>query len=103
MTLKHLEILQQKACQSVCRYKISALGINKKGEVVGVSSNKPRFNRHHGGLHAEAELIRKYGSKIKTIIICRVNQNGGLLPIKPCVACDKLSKKMGIKIVSIDY
>lgn len=96
------DIAIKKASKSVCRYKVSAIGLNKKGDIVGNVSNMPRFAKFNGGLHAEASLIGRYGSKIKTIIICRVNKTGGLLPIKPCDNCQKLADKFGIKIISIE-
>jgi tRNA(Arg) A34 adenosine deaminase TadA len=99
MTIMDMAI--RKAKQSKCRYKISAIGLNYKGEVVGSAVNKPRFDRQHGGLHAETNLIRRYGSRLKTIIICRVGDAGDLLAIDPCKNCQKVADKMGIKIVSI--
>lgn len=99
MTL--LNIAQSKAKQSSCRYKIAAIGINKKGEVIGSAINKPRFDRRFGGLHAEVNLIRQYQRKLKTIVICRVGNSGNLLPIDPCENCLELAEKLGIKIISI--
>ena len=54
------------------------------------------------GLHAEMALMKKYGARIKTIIICRVGNSGNLLPIDPCSACAELAGKLGITIVSIE-
>jgi cytidine deaminase len=99
MTL--LDMAMSKAKQSTCRYKIAAIGINKKGEVIGSSINKPRFDRLYGGLHAEVSLIRQYKRKLKTIVICRVGNSGRLLPIDPCIKCRKLAEKFDIKIASI--
>jgi len=90
----------RRASKSICRYKVSAIGLNKKGEIIGSSVNTIRFNRLNGGIHAEASLIGRYGSQLKTIIICRVNKTGGVLPIEPCDNCQKLANKFGIKIVS---
>lgn len=91
----------KKAVKSVCKYKISAIGFNHKGEIIGSVVNQPRFSKPNGGWHAEALLIGRYGSNLKTIIICRVNKNGGLCPISPCKNCQKLADKYGIKITSI--
>jgi len=92
----------KKANKSICKFKISAIGFNNKGEVIGSYTNKPRFSRYGGGIHAEAALIKRYGKKLKTILICRVNGNSGLLPISPCDNCQKLAKKFNIKIVSVE-
>jgi cytidine deaminase len=91
----------KKANQSVCKFKVSAIGFNNKGEMIGSITNAPRFSRYGGGLHAEALLIKRYGKKLKTILICRVNSNGKLLPIDPCLNCQKLAIKFGIKIMSV--
>ena len=102
MTLVEItNIAINKAKQSCCRYRISAIGLNKKGEIIGAAYNKPRFDRLHGGLHAEANLIRRHGKQISSIIICRVGNSGSLLPIKPCDKCKELAYKLNIKIVSI--
>jgi cytidine deaminase len=90
-----------KAKQSLCRYRISALGMNHKGEIIGSAINKPRFDHKGGGLHAESNLISKYGNKLKTIIICRVGLSGNILPIHPCINCYSLANKLGIKIKTI--
>ena len=88
----------KKANKSVCRFKISAIGINRKGEVIYTSHNKPRFVRKAGGVHAEEEVIKKAGPSLYAIYIIRVNKQGGLLPIDPCPKCKELAKKYGVKI-----
>lgn len=97
------ELLQKKAQQSICHFKVSAIGINSKGEIVAKSINRPRFTHKGGGIHAEMALMRVAKRKgIKTIFICRVsNCNGELLPIDPCERCAATAKKLGIKIESI--
>jgi cytidine deaminase len=90
-----------KALKSTCNYKVSAIGLNRKGDIIGTAMNKHRYCRYGGGLHAEMELVRKYGRKVKTIVICRVNNNGDILPIDPCDVCKKMLGKLGIEIVTI--
>ena len=94
--------LLNKAKQSKCTYKIAAMGITKRGNIAGYSINSFRFSRYNGGIHAERVLMNKYGSKLKFIIICRLNKSGNLLPIEPCKTCQKIAKKLGIKIKSIN-
>lgn len=94
-------IAKKKALQSICRYKISALGFNKKGELIFSSSNKPRFDRKGGGIHAEMEVMLKAGPGLRTILICRVNRAGDLLPIEPCNICQEKADELNIKIYSI--
>ena len=97
-----IEMARKKAQQSICRYKVSAIGLDKRGNIIGSAFNKPRFDRLGGGLHAEMNLIGRYGSNLKTIIICRVGDKGDLLAIDPCDNCSYIAKKMGIKIISVN-
>jgi deoxycytidylate deaminase len=90
-----------KAKQSACRYRISAIGIDKCGDVIGVKSNKPRFEKFHGSIHAELNLMSRYGRKLKTIIICRINRDNQLVDIDPCPVCSAKAKDLGIKIVNL--
>lgn len=90
-----------KALQSTCVYKISAIGLNRKGDILGSAMNKRNVCRRGMGKHAEIELIKQYGRKIKTIIICRCNNRGEILPIHPCNTCAKIADRMGIKILTV--
>lgn len=92
----------QKAKKSNCRYKVSAIGFNHKGDVLGTAYNTHRFTRKSGGIHAEINLIRKYKNQLKTILICRVGHSGELLPIECCDKCQKVCDKLGIKVISIN-
>lgn len=96
-----IETAINKAQRSHCKYKISAIGLNKRGELVDTSTNTHRFNRKGGGEHAEVRLMRKHPRSLKTIIICRVNRNRELLPIHPCETCASIAKKLGIRILTI--
>lgn len=91
----------KKANDSCCRFKVSAIGISSKGNVLGSCINNHRFDGKGGGIHAEINLIRRFGKKLNTIIICRVGRGGDLLPIDPCDNCQKVADKMGIKIISV--
>ena len=94
--------LKSKAKKSLCRFNIAAVGLNRSGKVVGRSFNRPSDVTKHGNKeHAEAVLIRRYRNKIKTIIICRVNNRGSYLPIDPCPACLSLAQKYDINIISL--
>lgn len=95
------EIAIKKAEQSYCKYRVSAVGLDKKGNVIGTACNRPRFCKYGGSIHAEENLIGRYKGNLHTIIICRISDNGSVKPIDPCERCQKLAKKYGIKIVSI--
>ena len=96
-----LKAIKKANSNSTNRYKVSALGLNSKGELIGSATNSPRFSRYGGGIHAEMALLHRYGTNIKTIIICRVGGNGTPLPIKPCDKCQKVLDKLKIKVLSV--
>lgn len=99
---KHKERLIKKAIQSDCGFKVSAIGLNRKGDVIYIASNGVRFKRKHGGIHAEMKVMLKAGPGLHSIIICRTNRTGGnLLPIDPCKNCQKMADKLGVKIYSL--
>lgn len=101
-SMKHIiKLAIKKAKQSDCRYKVSAIGFNKKGDIIGTAFNKHFINRKGMSLHAEVNLIKKFTKSLKTIIICRSNETGTILPIHPCNACSKLANKYGIIIETI--
>ena len=103
MTLDQIQMrAMKKANQSICRYKVSAVGFDKKGRMIGTACNRPRFSKEGGSIHAEMRLMSQYKENLKTIIICRINDGGELKPIDPCLACATKAKELGIKIVSIN-
>jgi cytidine deaminase len=94
--------LQKKATQSKCRYRVSAMALNKKGELIAFATNKPRFSKYHGSIHAEMALMARYGTEIHTIIITRVGRSGKVQPIHPCDKCSEVAKSLGIKIRTVE-
>ena len=92
----------KKASQSISKYKISAIGFNRKNEIVYKAMNQPRFARFGGGIHAEMKVMLKGGPAVKTILICRTNDKGNILPIHPCKTCAQKAMELGIKIISVD-
>ncbi len=99
--MKYIDLARKVARKSKTRYKVSAIGFNHKGELLGTAFSSFRFSKYGGGLHAEMALLHRYGSNVKTIMICRVGNTGEILPIDPCRNCKKILDKMGIKIVII--
>lgn len=99
---KHIiKVAVKKAMQSQCCYRISALGFNKNGEILGSATNKHGKNFKGGGVHAERELIRRYGKSIHTILLCRCGGGGDILPIQCCETCQKIVDRMGIKVLTV--
>ena len=92
---------RKKAGQSYSKYKISAIALDKGGNVLATAVNRPRFSRKGGGVHAEMIAIRKGGPKTHSIMICRVGNSGNLLDISPCENCQKILDKLGIKVYSV--
>jgi tRNA(Arg) A34 adenosine deaminase TadA len=101
MNKEIISLAIKKARQSDCNYRVSCIGLNSHGDVIGSSVNKHKDNGKGKGLHAEVELIKKFGRKIRTIIICRCNSQGIILPIHPCDTCKKILDRMNIDIITI--
>jgi len=98
---KYRELAKQKANQSPTRYKVSAIGLDHKGNLLGSAFSSYRFSRYGGGIHAEMALLHRYSSNVKTILICRVGRSGDILPIDPCPRCQKVLNKLGIKVITM--
>jgi cytidine deaminase len=92
----------KKALQSTCTHKVSAIAYDWKGQILGFTSNQQGYHKKGGGIHAECKAIRKWGKRIKTILICRANVSGQLLPIHACDKCRKMADKNGIVIKTIE-
>jgi len=100
-TDKAIELVKRKAKKSMCRYRIGAVGISHDGRILKTTFNKPRFYWLGGGIHAEMEVMRSCGKNLKSILICRVNDTGKLLPIKPCKVCQEKANNLNVKIYSV--
>ena len=92
----------RKALKSCCRYKVLAIGFNRKGDLIGYANNHPMFSMVNGSMHAERKLIMKYGSKVRSVVILRVGNSGNLLPIKPCANCQKMLDKLNVTVQTIE-
>lgn len=96
-----IKMAVKKASKSTCVYRVSAIGLNKKGEVLYTAFNKHRFNRQGGGIHAEMEVMLKAGPGLKRILLCRIGNAGDLLPIHPCSICARKANELNVKIISV--
>lgn len=104
-------LLKEKAAHSPCTYKISGIAFDAKGDILGHVTNshsknwnvleKEKIGRAGTAVHSERRLLQRYGSLIKTIVICRVGHSGNVLPIDPCPVCRKAAAKYGVKIISL--
>lgn len=97
--------LRAKSTKTATTYRVTAVAYSSKGDVLGYASNNVRKNlkplRRGAGVHAERELISRYGNKIKYIVIARFGGSGDLLPIDPCETCQKVADNLGIKIIKL--
>lgn len=95
--------LKIKAVQGGTNYHIAAAAYSKLGNLLGISCNnvntKLKKSKKGMGIHAERELISKYGKKIKYIVLSRMNNSGNNLPIHPCENCAKMIERYGIKVI----
>lgn len=101
MNTKYLELAKKKAQQSTCRYLVSAIGFNSKGDLLGITCNSRRIDKEGYSIHAEIAMLKRFGKKVRTIVICRVNKTGKLLPIKPCNTCQKRLDSYNINVKTI--
>ena len=105
------ELLKEKASHSPCTYKISAVGFDAKGDILGHVTNshsknwnvleKEKVGRAGTAIHAERRILQQYKDLVKTIVICRVGRSGDVRPIDPCPVCQKVASKYGAKIISL--
>ena len=102
MSVEIRALATKKALQSQCRYLVSAIGLNRKGEVLFSAFNRSRFNRYGGTVHAEMQVMLRAGPGLRTIVIARVNKQGDMLPIKPCPACAEKAAELGLKITTLE-
>jgi hypothetical protein len=95
-----LRVAVRKAKKSMCHTKVAALGFNNKGDLIMKAVNRPRFSREGGGVHAEMRIMHKRPN-VKTILLCRVNSHGIILPLDPCNVCAQKAKELGITIITV--
>lgn len=98
--------LWKKAQSSPSQYRIACVALNKKGDVLGYTTNKFRKDQIKpligSGLHAESyAMARYYPFGLKTLVIMRIGNGGDILPIDPCEDCQKMARKLGVTIKSI--
>ena len=91
----------KKAMKSDCNYLVSAIGLNRRGEVIFSSPNLHRFNHYGGSIHAEMNVMLKAGPSLHTIVIVRVTPKGTVKPLHSCDACSRKAKELGVKILSV--
>lgn len=105
------ELLKEKASHSPCTYKVSAIALDSKGDILGHVTNlhsknwnvleKEKIGRAGTAVHAERRICQRYKDLVKTIIICRIGRSGNVRPIDPCPICQKVANKYGAKIISV--
>lgn len=93
--------LIKKALQSSCEFRVSAVAFDHRGDVLGYAQNMPNLINRKGGHHAEMRLIKRYGRRIASIILCRVSPKGELRPIHPCRMCARKIAELDIQVATL--
>lgn len=95
---KLLSRLTLKAATSDCKYRIAAAGIDHRGNIIAMATNRRRGFAAGAGIHAEQAVM--YGSPrcLSRIVVVRVNRNGKLLPIHACEKCQRMARRFGVTI-----
>lgn len=91
----------KKASDSKCKYKVAAIGFDARGNFLAVTTNRPRFSRVGGSVHAEMRLMHKYANRLKTIFIFRLCRND-IKRMDPCDACTSKADELNINITTIE-
>jgi len=90
--------MRNKSTQGRGCCRVVAVGLDKKGDILGISINTPAWNRGFPSAHAEWKLIDRYGKNISKIVLARFGLSGRLLPIKPCGMCRARIESLGIGV-----
>jgi pyrimidine deaminase RibD-like protein len=93
-----IKLAYKKSSQTPCKFKVCAICYDKRGDLLGISYCRPRFGKKGGGIHAEMMALNNWGTDIRSITLVRFGGKGDLLPIHPCENCDKVLKKLRIKV-----
>lgn len=93
-----LDRIARKAAEVPCKFRVVAVGKDRRGRYIGIATNLPRFQRTGGGWHAEERLIFGSPPSLSVILLARIGASGDFLPIKPCPRCRRLAEKNNVKI-----
>jgi cytidine deaminase len=92
----------RKAQCNRCRYHVAAICYDERGRMLGIITNRPRFSKEGGSLHAEIHALIRFYPRLKEVVILRCsNKTGVLLPIHPCKTCKKTLEECGISIYTV--
>jgi cytidine deaminase len=101
MNINVIKAAYKKTSHKPCKFKICAICHDRRGKLLGISYCRPRFNKKGGGVHAEMMALNNWGTKIHTMTIIRFGEKGKLMPIHPCKNCDRVLKKLKIKVQTL--
>lgn len=95
----------KKTKNGVCTYKVTAMCFDEHKQYIGMCTNtKGQYTKENLGYpakHAEQLAIKKFHSRLKTIVLLRTNKKGDFLPIECCPVCKSLCEKFNIEVLSI--
>ena len=93
--------LYKKALGSPCKYRIAAIGLDFRGNVISIATNIPGTTRNGSDIHAEQRIMKNSPRSLKRIIIIRIGGRGEVRPIDPCNICIAKASELGVTIESI--
>lgn len=94
-----MAIAHKTALKSPCRYKVSCLLIDRKGNIVATGYNHRALNGNRMGrhtIHAEVDAISKGITKPAPNLTAFIYRAHSGNRITPCSACSSLLKAYGI-------
>ena len=92
--------LLNKARQSLCHTRVVAVGLDARGNVVAMATNRPRFSKIGGSVHAEIACLHKSPASLVRIIVARAKKTE-LKRIDPCPACRRICARNGVSVSTI--
>ena len=101
MTSSLLKRAIRKGKKVPLKYRIVAVGFNKKGEFLSVATNRARFSKKSGGLHAEINMLLRHGKDLHSLFLLRVSRKGELLPIDSCACCKGVLAEHKVRVYKV--
>lgn len=91
----------KKTLKGTCRFRVAAIGLDRRGRVLGILTNLPprgpeNFNSG-SGCHAEVRAISSLRG-VHALVVVRFGDRGVLRPIHPCANCQSYADRRQVKL-----